>query len=169
MPKMLGVKNLKQGKTASKQVPTPSSKTIEYANSAPVLKSATSKSSAGATVLVRDRCPVTCGVGAQNVVDGKDQALYCEGLCISWIHRYGAGVSVTHFEALSASSDPFLCAGCFQKICEKELVDLRSAVQVLREKIAQLRKALDEKDPVILDSEQHFVRCQGSVRYLELG
>ena len=115
----------KQGKTASKQVPTSSSKAVGSAKSASLSRSAASKSSAGAIDSV-DRCQATCAVCAQNVVDGKDQALYCEGLCSSWIHRYCAGVSGTHFEALSASSDPFPCAGCFQKSCKEELVDLRN-------------------------------------------
>ena len=73
-------------------------------------------------------------------------------------------MSGTHLEALSASSDPFLCAGCFQKSCKEELVDLRNTVSILWEEIAQLRRALDEKhvkDPVTLNTDKHSVRCQG--------
>ena len=83
---------------------------------------------------------------------------------IVWIHRYCAGVSGTHFEALSASSDPFLCVGCFQKSCKEELVDLRNTVSILREEVAQLRRALDEKhvnEPVNLNADKHSVGCQG--------
>ena len=41
---------------------------------------------------------------------------------------------------------------------------LRNTVSILREEIAQLRKALDEKhvnDPVTLNADKHSVRCQG--------
>ena len=44
--------------------------------------------------------PVTCGVCKNKIVDGKDEALYCEGRCQSWMHRYCTGVSKIQFEEL---------------------------------------------------------------------
>ena len=81
----------------------------------------------------------------QNVVDAKDQALLCEGLCKRWCHRYRAGVSVVHFEALSSSSDPFHCAGCFQTCCNEELANLKNTISTLRGEVTLLREALEEK------------------------
>jgi len=49
--------------------------------------------------------PVTCGVCKNKIVDGKDEALYCEGRCQSWMHRYCAGVSKIQFEELGRSED----------------------------------------------------------------
>lgn len=49
---------------------------------------------------------VKCAVCDQKVVEGKDQALLCEGLCNGWFHRYCAGVSLANFESLSSSSTP---------------------------------------------------------------
>ena len=43
--------------------------------------------------LTAGRQPVKCAVCEQYVVDGKDQALFCEGQCQCWSHRYCAGVS----------------------------------------------------------------------------
>ena len=50
------------------------------------------------------RQPVKCAVCDQNIVDGKDQALFCEENCQRWFHRYCAGVTVNHLETLSSTS-----------------------------------------------------------------
>ena len=81
----------------------------------------------------------------RNVVDGKEQALLCEGLCKRWYHRHCAGVSVVHFEALSSSSDPFYFAGCFQTCCNEELANLKNTISILRGEVTLLREALEEK------------------------
>ena len=60
-----------------------------------------------------NQSPVACVVCDKDIIDGKDGAVLCEGLCDGWFHRHYAGLSVTHFDALSVSLDPFLCAGCF--------------------------------------------------------
>ena len=160
-------KNSKLGKTAAKTTtaakpttsPTP-------ANSASASKSAPSKTSACAGIVEEgsiDRCPVKCAVCEQNVVEGKDQALYCEGLCKRWFHRYCAGVSTTLFAALSSSSDPFLCAGCFQASSKKELVELKNTISILRDEVTQLRMALDQKnanDPATFRPNGHWVPSQ---------
>ena len=59
------------------------------------------------------RKPLKCAVCDQNIVDGKDQALFCDGNCQRWFHRYCAKVTVNHFETLSSTSQPFHCIGCF--------------------------------------------------------
>ena len=58
-----------------------------------------------------------CAICNQDIVDGKDQALLCEGTCKSWLHRYCAGVSITHFKKLSASSAISLCFLFPREIC----------------------------------------------------
>ena len=92
-----------------------------------------------------DQCPVKCAVCEQNVDDGKHQALFCEGVCKCWHHRYCAGVTVGHFDALSSSSDPFYCIGCFQKSCNEEMAKLKDTISTLREEVIQLREVLEEK------------------------
>ena len=71
---------------------------------------------------------VPCAVCEQDILDGKDQALFCEGLCQRWFHRYCAGVSVLHFDVLSSSSEPFHCASCFQKYCTTEMANLTKTI-----------------------------------------
>ena len=85
-----------------------------------------------------------CAICNQDIVDGKDQALLCKGTCKSWFHRYCAGVSITHFEKLSASTKPFHCVSCFQEKYVEELEQLRTYVGTLKDEISQLHTALSE-------------------------
>ena len=78
----------------------------------------------------------------QNIVDGKDQALFCEGVCQRWLHRYCAGVSVPHFESVSASSEPFYCIGCFQATHSAELTSLKETISSMQTEIAELKENL---------------------------
>lgn len=79
----------------------------------------------------------------QKVVDGKDQALFCEGQCQRWLHRYCAGVSLAHFDALSSSSEPFHCLGCFQRSCNAEIKSLRVTVSSLQGEVSRLQGELE--------------------------
>ena len=85
---------------------------------------------------------VTCAVCEQNIVDGKDQALFCEGVCQRWLHRYCAGVSVPHFKSVSASSEPFYCIGCFQATHSAELTSLKETISSMQTEIAELKENL---------------------------
>ena len=51
-----------------------------------------------------------CSICNQNIVDGKDQAVFCESDagCITTKHD----VAVTYFESLSSSNKPFFCNSC---------------------------------------------------------
>ena len=54
-------------------------------------------SSKRAKVVCDLRAKVVCDLCRAAVVDGKEDALQCEGSCGSWYHRYCAGVSLTYF------------------------------------------------------------------------
>ena len=103
-------------------------------------------------VRLQDRGPqlmavdeVKCAVCEQRVIEGKDQALFCEGLCNGWYHRYCAGVSVPHFQRLSTSSEPFFCAECYQARCSDEIDEMKRTVCSLKDEIVCLREALEDK------------------------
>ena len=44
----------------------------------------------------------TCSVCSQNIVDGEEDALFCEGTGKQWVHRYCAGVP-THTVSVAVS------------------------------------------------------------------
>ena len=66
-----------------------------------------------------------CAVCCQKVTEGEGEALFCEGKCQKWLHRYCAGVSVAQFQDLSTVSAPFLCVICYQQSHGVALEELR--------------------------------------------
>ena len=93
------------------------------------------------------KCPANkkaeeCAVCCQKVTKGEDEALFCEGKCQKWFHRYCAGVSVAHFQDLSTASAPFLCVMCYQESHGVVLEELRATVTALTDEVKELRAAL---------------------------
>ena len=89
------------------------------------------------------RAKVVCHLCRAAIIDGKEDALQCEGSCGSWYHCYCTGVSLTYFQELSNSSTPFVCLHCSQKAHETTVVHLQSEEDLLRAEVAELRAALD--------------------------
>ena len=140
-------KKPKQGRagSASNSTSSTSQSGVSASSASPASKAATATSNAGVEDCpIPGQRPVKCAVCDQNVRDGKDQALFCEGQCQSWFHRYCAGVSLAQFAVLSSSSEPFHCTGCFQKSCTSEMAVLKDTISSLREEVTQLHTALEE-------------------------
>ena len=144
-------------RTTSAGSPT-STSTSTSAKSSTKGTSKPKKSSKTASAATTDANTVSCAVCEQIIVEGKDQALYCEGVCNSWFHRYCAGVSVTHFQKLSSSSKPFSCLECSGSFFHEEIQKLRSSVENLQEEITRLQSILSEKQSSPGDLESS---CEG--------
>ena len=83
-----------------------------------------------------------CGICEQPIVDGKDQAVYCEGACKQWLHRYCAGVSLSCFQALSSSLTPFQCYSCYQAKHEAAIESLNSEVRALKSEVSEMKAVI---------------------------
>ena len=81
----------------------------------------------------------TCSVCSQNIVNGEEDALFCEGTCTQWVHRYCAGVPLIQFQSLSASPSPFLCSFCRQSNYDEEIYVLKTAVKSLTKEVVELK------------------------------
>ena len=66
-------------------------------------------------------------------------------VCCNSCHRYCAGVSVGNFQTLRASPKLFFCSECSTLRYNKDLANLKSAISTLKDEIAQLKRALEEK------------------------
>ena len=55
-----------------------------------------------------------CDLCCKKILDGKEEAVQCEGVCSFWFHRYCAGISVTYFQRLSTTNAPFVRFTCYQ-------------------------------------------------------
>ena len=78
-----------------------------------------------------------------NIVEGKDEALQCEGACQQWFHRYCAGVSQSHFKTLTTSDSPFVCLYCSRDLRQAALNQLQDEVRALKTEVGELLAACD--------------------------
>ena len=86
----------------------------------------------------------TCPTCAQTIVEANDdregqEALFCEGNCNTWYHRWCAGVSTLRYEALSSSEEPFLCPTCTSDKHQQSIFELQSSVKSLLEEVCKLK------------------------------
>ena len=98
------------------------------------------------------RGKVPCGVCQGAIVDGKDEALLCEGSCCLWYHRGCASVPPNLYRALSNSDEPFFCLSCTNvklkeeiKLLKNELssmVEVRDKFSALVTEVSELRQTL---------------------------
>jgi hypothetical protein len=87
---------------------------------------------------------VACGVCQGPIVDGKDEALLCEGKCGYWLHRGCASVSPNLYRDLSNSEDPFVCLTCTNIQLKEEIKSLKSEVSSLKTVRDQVGALLNE-------------------------
>ena len=94
----------------------------------------------------------TCGICEQPIVNGKDQAVYCEGACKQWLHRYCAGVPLSCFQALSSSLAPFQCYSCYQAKHEAAIESFNSEVRALKSEVREMKAVITglSKQPNVL-------------------
>ena len=121
----------------------------------PVGGSSGAKVAATSSAVATKKRPITCAVCEQKIVDGKDQAIFCEGVCQRWLHRYCAGVSLPYFEAMSSSPEPFYCVGCLQVSYNAEMASLREIISSMRTEITELRETVKEMSTKCSCSQNH--------------
>ena len=83
----------------------------------------------------------TCDVCDAAILEGKEDALQCEGACQMWFHRYCAGVSLSHFKHLSNTSKPFVCSFCSPDVHQAVVCQLQSEITVLKDDVKALSEA----------------------------
>lgn len=86
-------------------------------------------------------------------MDGKDEALLCEGKCGLWLHRGCASVPPCLYKELSNSDEPFVCLSCTNVQLKREILllknelngmsEIRDMCTALATEVSSLRKALD--------------------------
>ena len=87
---------------------------------------------------------VDCDLCCKHIVEGREEALQCEGGCGLWFHRYCAGVSTSYFQELANSPAPFVCFSCYQRLQKAITSQLQDEVARLKAEIDSLRDKLNE-------------------------
>ena len=88
-----------------------------------------------------------CPICAEYIIDATDtherqEALFCDGTCQCWFHRWCAGVSKARYKLISESPEPFLCPTCTFDRQQAVNQDLQTNVQALTEEILQIKASL---------------------------
>ena len=89
------------------------------------------------------------------IVDGKEDALLCEGPCSKWFHRYCVGVPLSHFKDLVNSSKPFICPACFHVVNQAVVCQLQADVASLKDMVAVLSEEIHLLKATIATSQPH--------------
>ena len=84
---------------------------------------------------------VVCPICAEAIVDEGEggcvqDAVFCEGDCQCWLHRWCAGVTRKRYLTLSSTEDPFLCPSC-------TVAGQQAAITAQQGDIAQLRECVN--------------------------
>ena len=87
---------------------------------------------------------VDCDLCCKHIVEGREEALQCEGGCGLWFHRYCAGVSTSYFQELANSPAPFVCFSCYQRLQRAITSQLQDEVARLKAEIGSLCDKLNE-------------------------
>ena len=83
-------------------------------------------------------CCVCC-----QALSAKDEALYCDGACQQWLHRYCASVTLQQYKAISDSGSPYLCSCCCRERQQGEMITLRETVEQQQDEMTTLREAVE--------------------------
>ena len=91
----------------------------------------------------KKRAVCKCLICDDDIIDQNEQcegqdSIFCDGLCQGWLHRRCAGLTKKAFLLCSESSKPFKCPHCQLRTQEKELLELKSVVEVLRVELSKL-------------------------------
>ena len=83
----------------------------------------------------------SCSICCQPVLD-KDDALFCDGKCQQWLHRYCGSVTEQQHKVITDSQHSFLCPCCDRERQQVEITELRDNVEAMKMELAQLKESL---------------------------
>lgn len=86
-----------------------------------------------------------CDLCSDSLSKGHE-VLNCEGDCNCTVHRYCAGVTSSHFQALGTSSTPFVCQWCMLKTANAVIQQLQADVASLKSDLVSVRAEIAKKD-----------------------
>jgi len=93
-------------------------------------------------------CPICLEVILEATKGKKGHdAIYCKGLCSSWLHRHCAGLSKAAFANLEKSPDPYYCPHCLLKKHTDTISELKATVASLTEAIEALESSVKKSVP----------------------
>ena len=87
-----------------------------------------------------DACPICTEPVVDEGEDGCVQdALFCEGVCKRWHHRWCACVTKERYSVLSDSEEPFLCPSCTSSNQQAAIISLQNCLKALTDEVRSLK------------------------------
>ena len=81
-----------------------------------------------------------CDLCGETICPTSQDSLQCE-VCQSYMHRYCAGMTRSHYHELCSKSTPFVCMVCTQRSQRVIIQQLQNEVTALRSELVKLREA----------------------------
>ena len=81
-----------------------------------------------------------CDLCGETICPTSQDSLQCD-VCQSYMHRYCAGITRSHYHELCSKSTPFVCMVCIQRSQRAIIQQLQDEVTSLRSELDKLRKA----------------------------
>ena len=91
-----------------------------------------------------------CGICSQVI---KEDALYCEGECQTWIHRYCAGIPIKLFKTLAGCSTPFYCYSCNLRAQQLTIQGLHEDIATLRTELSIMKSSIERLTDVVHEND----------------
>ena len=89
-----------------------------------------------------ETCPICCEVIVDATEDAEGQeALFCEGACQKWLHRWCADVHKDSYAILTSSEEPFVCPSCSLAEHCQLVKSLAETVECLKCEIQELKRS----------------------------
>ena len=82
-----------------------------------------------------------CPICDEVIDDKKEDSIYCDGQCATWLHRRCAGLTKGNFDKLGDSDHTFHCLACTVAFQHQEILNLKSVISNLSSDLAALKKA----------------------------
>ena len=79
-----------------------------------------------------------CPICDNCINDKKDDSVYCDGRCASWLHRRCAGLTKAGLDQLDGTSDEFYCLYCTVAMQQREIANLKAIISDLSSKVVTL-------------------------------
>lgn len=92
----------------------------------------------------KGRVKTNCGVCLQRIVDGKEEAIFCDGKCQQWYHRGCASVPQELFVTLTTSDAPFNCLTCSHASLQSDVAELTLEIRRLQQSLSIIPKLREE-------------------------
>ena len=124
-----------------------------------------------ATGIDKPAIPSICSVCEEGIIDptasrSRQDSIFCEGLCSSWLHRKCAGLSKQAFLEVSQPSVKFICPRCRLDHNEKELGKLKDKIVELEAKLNDLVPSTinDHSAPTYADMAATGVKSNSNIK-----